>query len=77
MKDGTVVLLSGGLNDRVAKGRVNDGAVVLLSGRELNDRVVVLLSGGGERIVDHGMGWLGSWIVALGGSWIVDRGSEV
>ena len=28
------------------------------------------------RIVDRGMGWLGSWIVALGGSWIVDRGSE-
>ena len=32
MNDGTLVLLSGGLNDRVAKGRVNDGAVVLLSG---------------------------------------------
>ena len=22
--------------------------------------------------MDHGVGWLGSWIVALGGSWIVD-----
>ena len=26
------------------------------------------------RIVDRGMGWLGSWIVALGGPWIMDRG---
>ena len=23
------------------------------------------------RIVDRGMGWLGAWVVALGGSWIV------
>ena len=41
MNDGTLVLLSGGVNDRVVKGRVNDGVVVLLSGRELNDRVVL------------------------------------
>ena len=32
MKDGVVVLLSGGVNDRVVKGRVNDGVVVMLSG---------------------------------------------
>ena len=46
MNGRVVVLLSGGVNDRVVKGRVNDGVVVLLSGRGLNDRVVVLLSGG-------------------------------
>ena len=49
MNDGTVVLLSGGMNDRFVEGRVNDGVAVLLSGRGLIDRVVVLLSGGHER----------------------------
>ena len=35
--------------DRFVEGRVNDGVAVLLSGKGLIDRVVVLLSGGHER----------------------------